>query len=170
MIELCIFLQNQWISYGGLCGTCGDPFQQRPRDNEAGGKYASGLITRLYRSGETIPITIDLTANHGGYFEFRLCPVEKRRVRATRECFDKYPLVITSQLKPDIKYWIEDRGMQGHVKLEVKLPPLLSCKHCVLQWRWWTGKHIFFFKLTNCKTCIKKLKFSAKKVSKKTST
>ena len=145
-----ILLQNQWISYGGLCGTCGDPFQQRPRENEAGGKYASGLITRLYKSGEVIPIKIDLTANHGGYFEFRLCPVDNRHVRATNECFDQYPLAIVNQLQPGIKYWIQDRGMQGHMTLEVKLPPLLSCKHCVLQWRWWTGKHTSFALTYRC--------------------
>ena len=135
-------LQNQWITYGGLCGVCGDPYQQQPRENEAGGKYASGLITRLYRAGDVIDVTVDLTANHGGYFEFRLCAIKGQNRFETQDCFDRNPLLIRDIPGEDFQYRIKDRSMQGHVNLLVKLPPKLTCRHCVLQWRYWTGEYI----------------------------
>ena len=45
---------------GGKCGICGDPYQG-PRDHEAGGKYASGVIVKTYRQGAAIPVTVDIT-------------------------------------------------------------------------------------------------------------
>ena len=37
-------------------------------------RYGQGLIVKQYRSGERISVTAEITANHKGYFEFRLCP------------------------------------------------------------------------------------------------
>ena len=37
-------------------------------------RYGRGLIVKQYRSGERIRVTAEITANHKGYFEFRLCP------------------------------------------------------------------------------------------------
>jgi hypothetical protein len=38
------------MSYGGKCGICGDPWvsENAIRDNEAGGKYATGTIVKSY--------------------------------------------------------------------------------------------------------------------------
>ena len=59
-----------------MCGECGDawdiPVGQRP--NQAGGTYANGIISDTYSPGEVITIEVDITANHMGWFEFRLCP------------------------------------------------------------------------------------------------
>ncbi|XP_071109881.1 uncharacterized protein [Haliotis cracherodii] len=55
--------QRQWEQNKGKCGVCGDPWDG-VRENEAGGKYAKGIIVRKYNQGETIQIDIDLTANH----------------------------------------------------------------------------------------------------------
>ena len=84
------------MTYGGLCGVCGDPYQQFPRDNEIGGKYASGLITRTYPIGGTIDVTIGLTANHMGYFEFKLCPIIDPATGETQYCMDKHQLKIVN--------------------------------------------------------------------------
>ena len=35
------------ISNGGKCGVCGDSYTAPIKENEAGGKYALGIITRL---------------------------------------------------------------------------------------------------------------------------
>lgn len=35
--------------------------------------YATGIIGKTYYEGSEITVTIDITANHYGYFEFRLC-------------------------------------------------------------------------------------------------
>ena len=40
------------MNNGGKCGICGDPWQNKIRDNEAGGKYANGIITRTYMEGQ----------------------------------------------------------------------------------------------------------------------
>ena len=37
-------------------------------------RYGQGLIVKQYSSGERIKVTAEITANHKGYFEFRLCP------------------------------------------------------------------------------------------------
>lgn len=42
-------LQHQQ-SLGGKCGICGDPYDA-PRENEAGGKYAKGIIVAQYAIG-----------------------------------------------------------------------------------------------------------------------
>lgn len=88
------FFQNQWISYGGLCGVCGDPYQQKPRDNEIGGKYASDIITRTYPIGGKIDVIVGLTANHMGYFEFKLCPILDTAISETQACMDNHQLKI----------------------------------------------------------------------------
>lgn len=78
---------------GGKCGICGDPYNQpQPRDHEAGGKYASGIITRQYTVGQLIDVDVEITANHKGWFEFRICPNNDVKKAATQTCFDKYLL------------------------------------------------------------------------------
>ena len=86
---------------------------------------------------------MDLTANHGGYFEFRLCPINDRKTHATQECFDKNPLLIQDITGEDFKYHIRDRSKQGHMNMTVRLPAALSCRHCVMQWRYWTGERLW---------------------------
>ena len=58
-----VFPQFQ-IANGGQCGLCGDPFNENPRQNEAGGRYANGIIVRTYTAGSTIGVTVQITANH----------------------------------------------------------------------------------------------------------
>lgn len=56
-------LQVQWLRNGGKCGVCGDAYHGQ-REHEAGGKFANGIVTRTYRQGDPMPITVHLTANH----------------------------------------------------------------------------------------------------------
>ena len=69
------------MNNGYKCGICGDDYREtRPRANELGGKYGSSeIIPRTYESGSTIPVTIQITAHHQGYFQFKLCKIEKER-------------------------------------------------------------------------------------------
>ncbi len=107
-----------------------------PRDHEDGGKYATGIIGRTYQSGEWINVTIDITANHFGYFEFRLCP----RHRLTQRCLDKYLLNIrTDDFNFHTRYYLP-HGNKSYFYVPVRLPrKILSCKHCVLQWKYHAG-------------------------------
>merc|ERR1719323_1826218 len=43
------------VQQGYKCGLCGDPYQG-PRDNEAGGKYANGIIVAKYKKGQTVKV------------------------------------------------------------------------------------------------------------------
>ena len=52
--------QHQWGTNGGKCGVCGDPYDGK-RENEAGGKYATGTIVATYRAGDVIAVTVEIT-------------------------------------------------------------------------------------------------------------
>ena len=40
---------------------------------QAGGRYAKGVIVKTYTPGALINISVEITAAHLGWFEFRLC-------------------------------------------------------------------------------------------------
>nr|CAD7461263.1 unnamed protein product [Timema tahoe] len=112
-----------------------------PRPHEAGGKYAKGVIVRHYKEGSLIKIRVELTANHRGYFEFRLCPNNRPKKIGTQECLDKYVLSRASQ-KDELKetrYYPE----LGNKIFEIKylLPIGLTCTQCILQWRYIAGNN-----------------------------
>ena len=82
--------QNQ---NGGRCGVCGDAWdERRPRKGEGGGRFATGTIVRRYRPGQTVKISVDITANHMGYFQFRLCPQNNPRSAVSQSCLDRHLL------------------------------------------------------------------------------
>ncbi|XP_061174818.1 uncharacterized protein LOC133183964 [Saccostrea echinata] len=115
----------------GKCGICGDPYLG-PRENEAGGKYALGIITKQYKVGSVINVTIELTTNHRGYFEFRLCPQNDPYTPITEACLDKHVLNIIGYGKRFMLY--DEKTVM--VDLQLMLPPHLRCSQCVLQWKW----------------------------------
>ena len=53
--------------------------------------YANGLLGRRYTPGQVIDIEVELTSNHKGYFELRLCPLFGYQTAnaETENCFDK---------------------------------------------------------------------------------
>ncbi|CAG2212759.1 unnamed protein product [Mytilus edulis] len=132
----CGGIQNHWIKYGGRCGVCGDPYQTSPRPNEAGGKYAAGVITRQYKSGQIIDLAVDITANHVGYFEFRLCPNNDVTQPITQKCLNRYPIFVVGS--KDGRYHVGGH-QNGIVVFKGKLPKGLVCSQCVMQWRYRTG-------------------------------
>lgn len=86
--------QNQWMYHQGKCGVCGDPYQG-PRDNEAGGRFAKGIIGRRYVEGQTIDLVIEVTALHFGFFEFRICPNNNVSSPVSQACLDQHLLVLS---------------------------------------------------------------------------
>ncbi|CAF4034349.1 unnamed protein product [Rotaria magnacalcarata] len=146
MSNYCGGKDNQWTVQHGRCGVCGDPFQG-PREHENGGIYATGIIGRTYESGTTINTTIDITANHFGYFEFRLCPLDmghsRRTRRLTQQCLDQYLLKMgpsdSKSNGDDTRYYLP-HGNKSYFYVPVELPSeILSCQHCVLQWKYHAG-------------------------------
>ncbi|KAK3608968.1 hypothetical protein CHS0354_029309 [Potamilus streckersoni] len=128
---------NQYEKNNGKCGLCGDPYQG-PRDNEAGGKYARGIIVRHYSTGQIIEVTIELTANHQGYFEFRICPHDDVTHPLTQECLNRTLLTIVGH---GTRYYIQNDIRQQFVHLLVQLPLDMTCTQCVLQWKYVAGNN-----------------------------
>ncbi len=55
--------------------------------------YGKGVIARKYEKNQVIKIRVELTANHMGYFTFRLCPNNNVKKPATQKCLDQNLLV-----------------------------------------------------------------------------
>ena len=130
---------RQWNKNGGRCGQCGDPWDQpQPRPGETGGKFGRGVIVRSYSPGQVVKVTVDVTANHRGYFRFRLCPQTRPGAPAPESCFyNNNNLLQLSQ--GGTKFHIKP-GTGSHSTL-VRLPAGLSCEHCVLQWTYVAGNN-----------------------------
>ncbi|BFZ25675.1 hypothetical protein BsWGS_28713 [Bradybaena similaris] len=111
------------------CRVCGN------RDNEAGGRYATGTIAKTYTQGQTITITLIITVNHKGYFEFSLCPNNNVHKAVTEACLQRYVL---QQEGGKTKYELKP-GVTGEITIKAKLPPTVTCSQCVLRWFWKTG-------------------------------
>lgn len=61
----------------------------QPRSHEHGGRYGQAVIVRTYKMNADIEIGVELTANHQGYFEFRICEHNLAKQPETEECFDR---------------------------------------------------------------------------------
>ncbi|CAG0888711.1 unnamed protein product [Cyprideis torosa] len=108
-----------------------------PRPNEAGGTYANGIIVRKYRKNSSIKIVIELTANHRGFFEFRLCPNNNVKKLATQRCLDKYLLRRTDGI--GARFYPGEGNKTFLVRYN--LPKDVLCNQCVLQWRYVAGNN-----------------------------
>lgn len=122
----------QWSKVSGKCGVCGDGYNL-PQLHVYPGKYAKGVITKHYTTGQIIRVKIDITANHMGYFEFRLGKLQTPPVTQSK---------LTHLLKlpnGDTRWFLNGNEENLLVTIELKLPDDLSCDHCVLQWFWRSG-------------------------------
>lgn len=133
---LYLWFQNQWETHHGKCGVCGDPWQG-PKENEAGGKYSNRIISRMYEQGSVATMVVDLTSNHLGYFEFRLCPNNNFSRPVTQSCLDTYLL---RGIPSDIGRHAVLNNFRGKVEFQIKLPPMVTCSQCIIQWKYHCGK------------------------------
>jgi len=118
----------------GHCGVCGDPWTQSVRQNEAGGKYATGIIGATYREGDIITVVLTITVSHGGWSEFRICPNNNVHRVVSQDCLDKR-LLYTVGGKTRFYHPVRT----GDVTIQLVLPKDLTCSQCVLQWWWKTN-------------------------------
>jgi len=129
---------RQWRTNGGKCGICGDPWDSKqPRDNEAGGMYGKGVLVRRYVRGQPIKVRVELTANHMGYFEFRICPNNNPAQVASQRCLDQNLLKKTSGGGPRYMVGPGNKIFEMHYQL----PSDLTCQQCVFQWRYIAGNN-----------------------------
>ncbi|CAL4241686.1 unnamed protein product [Meganyctiphanes norvegica] len=133
----CGGFNHQYSENEGRCGICGDAWELDTRPHEAGGLYATGTIVREYSAGEVITVNVDVTANHLGHFEFKLCPNNNIHQKATQECLDQYPLALADG--SGYNHWIDSNT--GDHPVELILPKGLTCTQCVLQWRYVAGNN-----------------------------
>lgn len=133
----CGGFQRQWGQNGGKCGLCGNPWDSAVKEHEAPGKYATGTIVRSYGVGQSIPVTVDVTANHRGRFVFSVCPAPSSVEDPTQECLDASVLSTSSGLAS----FPLPSTSTGKFSLEVLLPPGLQCDHCLLQWTYIAGNN-----------------------------
>ncbi|XP_018015775.1 uncharacterized protein LOC108672588 [Hyalella azteca] len=140
----CGGFHRQWTTNGGRCGECGDPWDlPRPRPHEAGGVFGTGTLSRIYRQGQIITAVVHLTANHFGWFEFRLCPTNNPNEYAKQSCLNQNILELADS--PGTRFVIEDQS-QVLFRVRLKLPRGLKCSHCVLQWHYTSGNNWGFCK------------------------
>lgn len=153
----CLSAGGTWKTYGpgryfphARHGVCGDPhdgvkIHERPT-----------RITRTYRQGAVITIKIKMTAVHGGYFKFSVCP----RSRPTQACLDSH--VLHNAADRSDKWWLGRKREGVHV-MRFRLPRI-RCDRCVLQWHYVTGnscqlprtpsQHVVGFNMCACgKSC-----------------
>ncbi|XP_038222482.1 uncharacterized protein LOC119840057 [Zerene cesonia] len=130
---------RQYGTNKGKCGICGDAYNlARPRPHELGGEYGRGTIVDTYESGQIIEVTVEITAYHKGYWYFKICPQPEKE--AYQKCFDQYPL----ELEDGGELYFPPKG--GKFTLKYRLPKGLSCKHCIMQWRYVAGNNWGFCK------------------------
>jgi hypothetical protein len=126
----------QCLNGGGICGDA-----RHTHDHEAGGHFARGKISRVYKSGSTINITLAFTANHMGRVGFKLCDLPdgrlapaRERALTTQKCFNRHVLRRTNG-----RVYSFIRGSEKTVTFTYRLPKNVRCSHCVIQWNWETG-------------------------------
>ncbi|XP_013416594.1 uncharacterized protein LOC106178101 [Lingula anatina] len=128
---------RQYQRNGGKCGVCGDPWDEpSPRANENGGIYDFGITSRYYKKGQVFTTEVDLTANHKGWFEFRICPNDDPSVQVTHECLDQHLLQLADGSGTR---WEVNTDENKVFELRLRLPSDLLCNHCVFQWKYHTG-------------------------------
>lgn len=75
-----------------------------------------------------------MTANHRGYFEFRVCNVDPTpNSEATQACLDRTVLKVAGT---DSTRFSVDRFGSETITARVQLPAGFTCNHCVFQWKY----------------------------------
>ena len=130
----CGGMDKQFNENDGECGICGDSASDpSPQTHETGGEFGNRIISKTYVTGSVIGLEIDITANHKGTFQLKLCPLGPRDSEATQACLDEHPL---SQVDGAEEFLITEVPHTVTLTRTARLPPGLTCARCVLQWTW----------------------------------
>ena len=123
----------QWMSNGGKCGVCGDPYG-RKQEHVYPGKFANNIITRTYNKGQSIQVKVQITANHKGYFTFKIGDIGNPPI--TEKKLDH---ILKIGGTDSTRYHLPKGSGAGYFVVSLHLPQTLTCKHCVLQWTYTAG-------------------------------
>ena len=128
----CGGVTKQFQTNDGKCGICGDSYEEpAPQSHETGGKFGNGIISKTYVMGSVITVEIEITANHKGSFQLKLCPLRGREREAGQECLDSHLL---TQEGGEDRFPIYESPHSIRLVRRVQLPAGLTCSRCVLQW------------------------------------
>ena len=72
-----------------------------------------------------------MTANHKGYFTFKLCANNNTGQDPSQSCFDETVLRIVPS--GEDRYYLTTFNT-GVFTLKLRLPPDIRCSQCILQW------------------------------------
>ena len=126
----------QWGKHGGKCGVCGDEYGiENPKFQYPGAFATNPPIVRTYEEGQQIDVQIKITANHKGYFTFRLAPLVKQPI--TQNELNQIML----RLPNGDAEWKLASEKNGMYTIKLQLPNGVTCNHCVIQWWWSTGNN-----------------------------
>ena len=127
----------QWGKHKGKCGVCGDEYGiPNPKFAYPGAFATNPPIVKVYSEGQKIDVKIRITANHKGYFTFRVAPLVNPPIK--QEDLDKTMLELDNG---DAEWKLLSSHGNGEFKISLQLPMGLTCRHCVLQWWWTTGNN-----------------------------
>lgn len=132
--------------YGGVPGLCGDPFGSKDCIPGRFEKKAMACEPQeTYQRGGIMRTHVDISANHGGFWELSICD----STEISQKCFDKHKL---KTVEHGVEQWhVMDRKIDNPSSdnpdsyvMEWQLPPDLVCDHCVVQWTWWTAHNCLY--------------------------
>ena len=89
--------------------------------------------------GQIMDVEVELTTNHWGWFELKLCPVNDKLGQETAECMDKHPLYLVDDPTSSRFYIPSDSKKKDTFNYKVQLPHDVVCSQCVVQWTYRTG-------------------------------
>jgi hypothetical protein len=155
-------------------GMCGDPVGLYEHYNQNVTDYS---VVASFQRGQVIHIDIIVTSHHRGHFEFYICDtkdLEFPENGITQECLFRHQLSRAEEVdsispmdeKYPYRYYLEptscmefqEEPYPGYITtVAYQLPANLTCKHCVLQWWYFTGNscnHVGYreYQGVNCDT------------------
>lgn len=119
---------HQWRVNDGKCSICGEAWDKPNKLWEKGGANYLGKVLRQYKTGSVMDVHVEISANHLGHFEFRVCRVDGWEGDATQECLDQNVLYLANSTEENYKLNEADHT----VNLQIQLPDNFTCEHCVL--------------------------------------
>ena len=117
----------QWEKHDGKCGVYGDEYDIASPLFAYPGRYAKGVITKTYTPGQQIQVEVVITANHKGWFEFRLGEIGTPPITQAKLTH------LLRLVSGGTRWKLDDPGNKKYT-IHLQLPAGLTCEHCVLQW------------------------------------
>jgi hypothetical protein len=122
---------QQWSINGGKCSICGEDWSLPVRQYDLGGPKYRGLLVAEYVQSQEITVTVEVTANHLGFFEFRVCSLDSAGLNtdASIDCLNKNLLI---DIYGNRRQLVTSMHV-GLLNYRLSLPAGLTCNHCVFQ-------------------------------------